>query len=50
MMEADQNEWWNTMVRLQKMLRKAAQVLFIAKKITRDEMHNYFMSGVSRDE
>lgn len=44
-MEQDQNTWWETMGKLQKMLRKAVQVLFVARKLDRDQMHNYFMSG-----
>jgi hypothetical protein len=44
-MEADQATWWDTLGRLQRILRKAAQVLFIAKKLDREQMHNYFMSG-----
>lgn len=43
--EADQEEWWDTFGRLCRILRKAAQVLFIAKKLDKDQMHNYFMSG-----
>lgn len=46
-MEADQNMWWEIMEKLQKMLRKAAQVLLMARKIDRDQMHNYFMSGTT---
>ena len=30
---------------LQRMLRKAAQVLVMARKINKEQMHNYFMSG-----
>ena len=45
LMDADQNTWWETLGKLQRILRKAAQVLFIAKKLNREEMHNYFMSG-----
>lgn len=45
-MEADQATWWDTLGRLQRILRKAAQVLFIAKKLDREQMHNYFMSGM----
>jgi hypothetical protein len=43
--EVDQATWWDTFTKLQRICRKAAQVLFIAKKIDREEMHNYFMSG-----
>ena len=44
-MEADQATWWETFSKLQRICRKAAQVLFIAKKLDREQMHNYFMSG-----
>lgn len=44
-MEHDQNMWWDTLSRLQRIIRKSAQVLFLAKKLDRDQMHNYFMSG-----
>ena len=44
-MEADQATWWETFGKLQRIMRKAAQVLFIAKKLDREQMHNYFMSG-----
>ncbi len=47
LMEQDQNTWWETMGKLQKMLRKGAQVLFLARKMDRDQLHNYFMSGKS---
>ena len=45
-MEADQATWWETFSKLQRICRKAAQVLFIAKKLDREQMHNYFMSGM----
>ena len=45
LMEQDQNTWWATMGKLQIMFRKAAQVLMMARKFDRDQMHNYFMSG-----
>lgn len=44
-MEKDQNAWWDIMGRLQKMLRKGAQILFLNRKLDREQMHNYFMSG-----
>lgn len=47
--EADQATWWDTFTKLQRICRKAAQVLFIAKKIDREEMHNYFMSVTERE-
>ena len=46
--EQDQNKWWETMGDLQRMLRKAAQVLVMARKINKEQMHNYFMSGKNR--
>ena len=46
-MEADQATWWETFGKLQRIMRKAAQVLFIAKKLDREQMHNYFMSGTN---
>ena len=45
LMEQDQNTWWEVMGKLQIMLRKAAQVLMMARKMDREQMHNYFMSG-----
>ncbi|XP_013421183.1 NACHT and WD repeat domain-containing protein 2 [Lingula anatina] len=47
--EADQNTWWETMGKLQRMLRKAAQVMFITKKLNKEQMHNYFMSVTERE-
>lgn len=48
-MELDQAKWYETMEKLQTILRKAAQVLMVAKKIDREQMHNYFMSGGYRN-
>ena len=48
-MEADQATWWETFSKLQRICRKAAQVLFIAKKLDREQMHNYFMSGTQSE-
>lgn len=47
LMDADQDAWWEIMGKLQKMFRKGAQVLFMTRKLDRDQMHNYFMSGES---
>ena len=44
-MDHDQDAWWEIMGKLQKILRKAAHVLFMARKLDREEMHHYFMSG-----
>lgn len=41
----DQAVWWDTLGKMQKLFRKAAQSLFNAGKIDKDIMHNYFMSG-----
>lgn len=45
LMELDQNTWWETLGRLQRIIRKSAQVLFMTRKLNRDQLHNYFMSG-----
>jgi hypothetical protein len=34
---------------MQKLLRKAAQTLYESGKMGKDEHHNYFMSGKSRE-
>ena len=47
LMSADQDAWWETFTRLNRIIRKAAQVLFITKRFDRDQRHNYFMSGES---
>ncbi|XP_071108697.1 NACHT and WD repeat domain-containing protein 2-like [Haliotis cracherodii] len=47
--EQDQSTWWETFSKLQRIIRKAAQVLFITKKIDREQMHNYFMSVTERE-
>jgi hypothetical protein len=41
----DQAVWWDTLGKMQKLLRKAALSLANSGKIDRDTMHNYFMSG-----
>ncbi|XP_050388645.1 NACHT and WD repeat domain-containing protein 2 [Patella vulgata] len=47
--EIDQAQWWETFSKLQRIIRKSAQVLFITKKIDREQMHNYFMSVTERE-
>ncbi|KAK7464547.1 hypothetical protein BaRGS_00037908, partial [Batillaria attramentaria] len=49
LMELDQNTWWEIMGRLQRIIRKSAQVLFLARKLDREQMHNYFMSVTERE-
>ncbi len=41
----DQRIWWETLDRLQKILRIATQDAFRKKKIGAEVKHNYFMSG-----
>lgn len=41
----DQAVWWDTLNKMQKILRKAAASLSVTGKIDKDQMHNYFMSG-----
>ncbi|XP_042898857.1 NACHT and WD repeat domain-containing protein 2 isoform X2 [Parasteatoda tepidariorum] len=45
----DQATWWDTLEKLQKMLRKAASTLYISKRIDHDAMHNYMMSVTERE-
>ncbi|XP_076470740.1 NACHT and WD repeat domain-containing protein 2-like [Babylonia areolata] len=49
LMDMDQNAWWETLGKLQRIVRKSAQVLFLAKKLNRDQVHNYFMSVTERE-
>ncbi|KAL8578635.1 hypothetical protein ACOMHN_007093 [Nucella lapillus] len=49
LMEMDQNAWWETLGKLQRIVRKSAQVLFLARKLNRDQVHNYFMSVTERE-
>lgn len=42
----DQAAWWDTLGKMQKVLRKAAQSLYNDNKMDKDAMHNYFMSGI----
>lgn len=44
----DQAVWWDTLGKMQKILRKSAASLGAAGKIDKDQMHNYFMSGKIR--
>ena len=41
----DQATWWDTLVKMQKLLRKAAQACYNTHKMDKEAMHNYFMSG-----
>lgn len=41
----DQAVWWDTLGKMQKLFRKATASLFAAGKMTKEEMHNYYMSG-----
>lgn len=43
----DQAVWWDTLNKMQKLLRKAAASLFANGQIDKDIQHNYFMSGKS---
>ncbi|XP_052126754.1 NACHT and WD repeat domain-containing protein 2, partial [Frankliniella occidentalis] len=45
----DQAVWWDTLGKMQKLLRKASATLFAAGKMDRDAMHNYFMSVTERE-
>ncbi|KAK0046460.1 NACHT and WD repeat domain-containing protein 2 [Biomphalaria pfeifferi] len=49
LMENDQAAWWETFGNLTRIVRKAAHVLFITKKIDREQMHNFFMSVTERE-
>jgi hypothetical protein len=42
----DQRIWWQTLSKLQKLLRIAANKLFNSNKINEDAKHNYMMSGL----
>lgn len=46
MQAEDQAIWWDTLNKMQKILRKAAASLSTLSKIDKDTMHNYFMSGI----
>lgn len=45
----DQAIWWDTLTKMQKLLRKGAASLYAQGKIDRDQMHNYFMSVTERE-
>lgn len=45
LMERDQATWWDIMGKMQVMLRKGALELFMDRKMDREQMHNYVMSG-----
>ncbi|XP_055309195.1 NACHT and WD repeat domain-containing protein 2-like, partial [Sitodiplosis mosellana] len=45
----DQAIWWDTLGKMQKILRKSAASLSSAGKIDKDQMHNYFMSVTERE-
>lgn len=45
----DQAVWWDTLNKMQKILRKAAASLNAASKLEKDMMHNYFMSGKTKN-
>ncbi|KDQ84119.1 Leucine-rich repeat and WD repeat-containing protein [Zootermopsis nevadensis] len=45
----DQAVWWDTLGKMQKLLRKAALSLANGGKIDKDTMHNYFMSVTERE-
>ncbi|KAK7065481.1 NACHT and WD repeat domain-containing protein 2 [Halocaridina rubra] len=41
----DAATWWDTLAKMQKLLRKAAQACYNTHKMDKEAMHNYFMSG-----
>ncbi|XP_031634312.1 NACHT domain- and WD repeat-containing protein 1-like [Contarinia nasturtii] len=45
----DQAVWWDTLGKMQKILRKAAASLCGSGAIDKDQMHNYFMSVTERE-
>ena len=45
LMEQDQNMWWETLGKLQIIIRKSAIALSALHRLTPDQKHNYFMSG-----
>ncbi|XP_054714444.1 NACHT and WD repeat domain-containing protein 2-like [Uloborus diversus] len=47
--QVDQATWWDTLEKLQKMLRKAASTLYAQKRMDHDAMHNYLMSVTERE-
>ncbi|CAG5115605.1 unnamed protein product [Candidula unifasciata] len=49
LMGHDQAAWWDTLAKLTRIIRKAAQVLLITRRINREQMHNFFMSVTERE-
>lgn len=45
----DQAVWWDTLTKMQKLLRKGALSLYQQQKIDKEHMHNYFMSVTERE-
>ncbi|KAI9580289.1 NACHT and WD repeat domain-containing protein 2 [Glossina fuscipes] len=45
----DQAVWWDTLGKMQKLLRKASASLGASGKMTKDAVHNYFMSVTERE-
>ncbi|XP_069163973.1 NACHT and WD repeat domain-containing protein 2 [Procambarus clarkii] len=45
----DQATWWDTLAKMQKLLRKAAQACYNTHKMDKEAMHNYFMSVTERE-
>ncbi|XP_037797036.1 NACHT and WD repeat domain-containing protein 2-like [Penaeus monodon] len=45
----DQATWWDTLSKMQKLLRKAAQACYNTHKMDKEAMHNYFMSVTERE-
>ena len=45
--QEDQAKWWDTLDRMQKLLRKAATTLYNQGQLDFESMHNYLMSGAS---
>ncbi|XP_046458040.1 NACHT and WD repeat domain-containing protein 2-like isoform X2 [Daphnia pulex] len=47
--QEDQAKWWDTLDRMQKLLRKAATTLYAQGQLDFDSMHNYLMSVTERE-
>ncbi|XP_068248399.1 NACHT and WD repeat domain-containing protein 2 [Palaemon carinicauda] len=45
----DAATWWDTLAKMQKLLRKAAQACYNTHKMDKEAMHNYFMSVTERE-
>ncbi|OXA41694.1 NACHT and WD repeat domain-containing protein 2 [Folsomia candida] len=45
----DQAIWWDTLNKMQKLLRKAVHTCFLNGQVDHDAMHNYFMSVTERE-